>query len=389
MTVAYVIALTAIAILSIASHFVLADTLRTNEGSAAVINLSGRQRMLSQRIVALALEVRHGDESARAPLRTAISEFGTAHQKLVHLSNTADPVIAARLNDTYYGAIETDAQVQHFLEAARAIAASPPGKMAPGKIAPDSRPGAYTPEMAVLVTSARGPLLKGLEQVVSIHQAESEARTRHLEWIQWAILSTVLATLLIEALFIFRPMVARISAYLKQLIQLADNDYLTGIPNRRAFTNRALSEIERSRRHGRALSLLLVDADHFKRVNDVHGHPAGDAVLIALATMLHLAARTEDIVGRIGGEEFALLLPETSPGQASVLAERLRQAVAQAPLDADGVPIAMTISIGIASVPLAAKDPFKSAMQTADTMLYHAKESGRNCIWPNLSRAVA
>lgn len=380
---AYISALSLIAGLTVASHFVVADTLRKNEGSAAVVNLSGRQRMLSQRIVALALEVRRGDESARAPLRTAISEFSTAHRRLVALSQTApaDSPLAKRLQTDYYGPPKTDAHLHRFLHAAQDIANAP---ASPAEVARFAKQG-YPDDIATLADLSRGPLLQGLEQIVAAHQADSEDRIIRLERIQLGILGTVLLLLLIEALFIFRPMAKKICAYVQQLKQLADNDYLTGIPNRRAFVNRALNEVERSRRHGLDLSLLLIDVDHFKQVNDVHGHPAGDAVLVALARTLDQAARQEDMAGRLGGEEFALLLPATSLPQASLVAERLRQAVARTTVDVNGKEIAVTISIGVASVPLEEVAPFKAAMQTADAMLYRAKAAGRNCVRPNLT----
>lgn len=243
----------------------------------------------------------------------------------------------------------------------------------------------YAADLALLQASARGPLLDALEQVVTIHQSVSEERTERLVLIQRLLIAVVVITLQIEAVFIFRPMVRDISGYVRQLLDLADRDYLTGVANRRAFTDRARTEIQRSRRHKRPLSILLIDADHFKRINDVHGHLVGDAVLVALAKTLEAGARREDIIGRIGGEEFALLLPETALPQARELAERLRRAMAGYPIHAHGKSIEVTVSIGMASVPLDVGDPLTAALGTADSMLYKAKEAGRNCVWPKLT----
>lgn len=377
LTLRYVIALGLVAALSIASHFVVKDMLWVSEGSASVINMSGRQRMLSQRIVSLALELDRGDESAREPLKDAIAQFGRAHRNLLDFARATvdNPTAGARLRDTYFGAAGADPAMRAFLAAASRIAGSKGNAGQPGHAA----------DLTLLQTSARGPLLESLEQVVTIHQAVSEERTQRLVQIQRVLVAIVVITLQVEALFIFRPMVRDIAGYVRQLLDLADRDYLTGVANRRAFTDLARVEIQRARRHRRHLSILLIDADHFKRINDVHGHLAGDAVLIALAKTLEAGARREDIVGRIGGEEFAVLLPETALPQAREVAERLRRAMAGHPIPAHGKSIDVTISIGMASVPLDVADPLVAAMATADSMLYKAKEAGRNCVWPKLT----
>ncbi|MEJ2458025.1 MAG: GGDEF domain-containing protein, partial [Novosphingobium sp.] len=152
------------------------------------------------------------------------------------------------------------------------------------------------------------------------------------------------------------------------------------------FTDLARTEIQRARRYKRSLSILLIDVDHFKRINDTHGHLAGDAVLTAIARTLENSARREDVVGRIGGEEFAILLPETPVAEAREVAERLRRAMASHPIEAHGKSIEVTVSIGLASVPLDVADPLTAAMGTADSMLYKAKEAGRNCVWPKLTQ---
>ncbi|MCJ2187317.1 diguanylate cyclase [Novosphingobium beihaiensis] len=384
LTVRYLAALGLVAFLSITLHFVVKDMLRTSEGSAEIINMSGRQRMLSQRIVSLALELDKGDEAARAPMKAAIEQFGTAHGKLLRaagedIGNSAEQ---ARLRDTYFGAAGVDKALKAYLAAARRIAASPQDAAGPEA---EQRAA----DLAFLVSSARGPLLDGLEQVVAIHQAISEEHIRLLQLIQRGIVTVIVLTLQIEALFIFRPMVKRISGYVRQLMELADRDYLTGVSNRRAFTDLARTEIQRARRYKRSLSILLVDADHFKQINDVHGHLAGDAVLVSLGKALENGARREDILGRIGGEEFAMLLPETPLPEAREVADRLRRAIAGQPVNAHGKSIEVTVSIGIASVPLDAEDPLTAAMGTADSMLYKAKEAGRNCVWPQLTQVDA
>jgi diguanylate cyclase (GGDEF)-like protein/PAS domain S-box-containing protein len=156
-------------------------------------------------------------------------------------------------------------------------------------------------------------------------------------------------------------------------------DHLTGIANRRAFFEAAELEIERRKRSPRPLSLIAFDVDHFKRVNDTYGHPAGDAVLRRLATVLASTFRQVDVVARIGGEEFAVLLPSTGLEAAVLVAERFRRAVEAEPIEVDGIRIACTVSGGVATM-----DDGSSAldllMKRADRALYKAKSGGRNRI---------
>ena len=156
-------------------------------------------------------------------------------------------------------------------------------------------------------------------------------------------------------------------------------DHLTGIANRRTFFEAAELELERGKRSPRPLSLILFDADNFKRVNDQHGHPAGDAVLCHLAGLLSDLFRQVDVVARVGGEEFAVLLPSTGVAGALAVADRLRQAVASHALVVDGVPILITVSGGVATL----DDPqlgLDGLMKRADQALYAAKAAGRNRI---------
>ncbi|MCW2241639.1 GGDEF domain-containing protein [Azospirillum canadense] len=162
-----------------------------------------------------------------------------------------------------------------------------------------------------------------------------------------------------------------------ELRYLADTDVLTGAKNRRAFTALAERELARHQRYHRALSLIMMDLDHFKAVNDEHGHAAGDAVLIEVIRRCRDGLRRHDAIGRLGGEEFAILLPETGLSQAREVAERLRQSIAAASIFApDGQALAVTASMGIAA--LGAGDLLDSLLSRADHALYQAKECGRN-----------
>ncbi|SFN28386.1 PAS domain S-box-containing protein/diguanylate cyclase (GGDEF) domain-containing protein, partial [Nitrosomonas communis] len=164
----------------------------------------------------------------------------------------------------------------------------------------------------------------------------------------------------------------------EKLEQQARQDYLTGLFNRRFFMEQGHAELIRAQRYGHALSMLMLDIDNFKKVNDRHGHQAGDAVLKRLADVMRKILRTVDITGRIGGEEFAVLLPETDPQRASEVAERLREDVACTAVTLEtGMPLYFKVSIGVASLKDRNTD-LNTLLNQADKALYQAKESGRN-----------
>lgn len=160
---------------------------------------------------------------------------------------------------------------------------------------------------------------------------------------------------------------------------LAHTDPLTQVLNRRALTVRLASELERARRYDAALSLLMVDLDHFKNVNDEHGHLVGDDVLREFAGVLQHAIRSVDVVARYGGEEFVVGLPETALAGAVVFAERLRERIAETPFAlAHGHPLGLTASIGVAFFPSADVNTVEDLFARADEALYRAKADGRN-----------
>jgi len=163
-----------------------------------------------------------------------------------------------------------------------------------------------------------------------------------------------------------------------KLEQQARQDFLTGLFNRRYFMDQGQTELARVQRYGNTLALLMLDIDHFKIINDTHGHKVGDVVLQRLSDVLRDALRTVDIIGRIGGEEFAILLPETDLQQATEVAERLREKIAAADVVLEaGLPLHFTVSIGVTA--LNNKDTnLDILLNQADKALYQAKADGRN-----------
>jgi diguanylate cyclase (GGDEF)-like protein len=172
-------------------------------------------------------------------------------------------------------------------------------------------------------------------------------------------------------------------------------DPLMEIYNRRYLDRRLEEEFARARRYGFPLSLLLLDIDHFKKVNDDHGHPAGDLVLKGIGEILKKSVRNVDVAARYGGEEMVILLPHTRDAQAVILAERIRRKIEDFPFPADapsgsGIPLRCTVSIGIAgTTPECAKAG--QLLEMADTAMYRAKQDGRNrtVVFPCLEETAA
>lgn len=162
----------------------------------------------------------------------------------------------------------------------------------------------------------------------------------------------------------------------EELRQLATIDPLTGAFNRRHFTALADEEVARSRRHERSVSVLMLDIDHFKRINDTHGHAGGDEALRQTVAAIRSQLRVNDVLGRFGGEEFAVLLPETEADGAMVLAERIRAAIEHLRVKFEDTSIQFTMSVGVAT--LHGDYDIEAALNSADQALYQAKTGGRN-----------
>jgi diguanylate cyclase (GGDEF)-like protein len=183
-----------------------------------------------------------------------------------------------------------------------------------------------------------------------------------------------------HAFFRFQLMDQAQEDVLKRLYDSSMRDPLTGAENRRSLDSRLQSEIAFASRHKRPLSVILLDLDFFKQINDRHGHHAGDEVLRTVAATIRNQLRTEDVLARYGGEEFAILLRDTALAEAVLVAERLRQRIARTTISVDGADIGVTVSGGCSSLSCCVGTTPEELVGIADRRLYRAKRLGRNRI---------
>lgn len=374
LTAAYVAALALIALLSGVTHLLLDRAIVQQQDAATVINVAGRQRMLSQRIGMLAGDLRHGDTTAAAPLLAAIVMMDRAHFALLHRNDLSlSSLLSEKARAHYYGGEDPlDAYVRRYLKAARTFHAAPQSEA--GLIAYNT-----------LHAAARSGLLSDLNHAVVIFEEEANRRIGWLQTVQTGVFVVMLLTLALEAMLIFRPLVSRVRSYAGRLYEMATRDALTGLPNRRHFREAAERELLLAQRSRQPIALLALDIDHFKRVNDSHGHATGDALLVRFGQILQQNLRRSDIIGRIGGEEFAVLLPGAGEADALAVAEMLRAAVEDFD-GAGGTLPRFTVSAGLVQAEAVqigqsvTRETLDMLMARADAGLYQAKDRGRNCV---------
>ena len=219
------------------------------------------------------------------------------------------------------------------------------------------------------------------------HLKSLQATLRHLTWQTGQIAKgdfSQRVEFLGEFSHSFNWMVEQLDAYRQRILgqnreleRLATTDPLTGVFNRRYFMDFATQELLRSQRYSHLFSVIQMDIDHFKKINDAHGHAVGDEVLKAFTGTCQEILRECDVLGRVGGEEFSIVLPETEKAGALVVAERIRQTIADLKVYADERTVHFTVSIGIAS--LRPNDAgLDAVLRRADEALYLAKNGGRN-----------
>jgi diguanylate cyclase (GGDEF)-like protein len=246
----------------------------------------------------------------------------------------------------------------------------------------------HNPQVIIAAAGSRGALVDGYELAKEVHTRleshlvpviirpdelsgteEDIQRDAQTSALTFVLNSTNLDLLLarVQTLLAFK-------AHLDAFAEAAFTDPLTGLANRRKFDEQMQTEIARTQRYAHPFCLIILDIDHFKNVNDTYGHDAGDDAIKHVARAILEAARANDTVARIGGEEFALLLPETVIEKATQVADRLRAVVAQTYIPVVG---RVTISVGVAEFPFCASSA-ELLIKSADSAMYEAKRAGRN-----------
>lgn len=370
--VAYGVGLILIVIAILTSHFLMERSLRWQSQVAETVDLAGSQRMLSQRGVQLAYRYLNSDDpKQQAALQQKLT--GTAKRfRHVHLQLTRSEKqrAFARVNDALYfdDPHQLDYQIQSFIGIFENLSRIHPEYL-------HSR----SKMMRHLNSGTSENLLQALEisvqQYVDYSQQQLRGLQRQLLLLNLFLVIVVLAV----GLLLFLPLIKRLAQRTQMYRELSSVDPLTGCHNRRSFS--ALAEAHHQglkQRPKQAAAIMMLDIDRFKSVNDTYGHAIGDLVIKALASITLQSLRKNDFLGRLGGEEFAVVLPGCSLNEAEQVAEKLRITLASSAVDAGlDHPIHFTVSIGVAQ--LAAEDEsFHAALNRADTALYSAKQNGRN-----------
>ncbi len=377
LTIVYVLALSFIALLALGSHLIIVQMTGAQKETAEIVYIAGRQRVTAQQVALHASDYMHTqDQKHKDLMENAYFSFQLGHDYLIN-GRSEDKSGMVELSPELYKIyfqepVNLNRKSQDYLSLSEELMT----------LDPEGDKADFTRMYSDLSAMATGDLIKGLDLAAQQYQEEALTRINHLTLMQTSVFIVMILTLLIEALFIFKPLVAHLKKYSHQLLTMALKDSLTGLNNRRAFMQSAEAEISRAVRHDSGLCVVISDIDKFKTINDTYGHAAGDEVLRHISKILQQTFRKEDVIGRIGGEEFAFVLPQTNAEQAKLLIEKLRAKIERSPCevhDEKGAATALefTSSFGIAYF-ADKSESLASLMKRADDALYKAKEAGRN-----------
>jgi diguanylate cyclase (GGDEF)-like protein len=378
LSIAYIAALGFIAILTIASHIITAHiTNKQKEGADIAFKIGAQRAGIHEIIQSADKYYSLGDPLDLDFLNQSIAKMEKGQSFLTDTIRQSDLLgnpVSSELQKIYFQQpYALDEKTTWFLTWAKELATLPKSESARRQIAFDYVANKLPATLAI-----------GLDVALQNYQTEAQAKTDYYYDLQYYGALFVLLVLALEAIFIFRPLVARVENYHQMLLRYALEDYLTGLNNRRAFMKRATTELRRAQREGSEVVVVLSDLDKFKSVNDTYGHKVGDLVLQHYAEQLQSLLRSGDIIGRIGGEEFAILLPRTSAEMGFQTIDRLREKIARLPcpyVDADGKAqiLSYSSSFGMVAVCNSAEG-IDALLARADEGLYEAKARGRNCV---------
>jgi len=361
----YIIVFVSLAGWAVFAYFTTTQIIKSQQKFAKIINITGKQRMLSQKIPLIATRFYDSrDKDVKNHLIELYEEMKLDHRHIISMYTHS-----AATNTIYYEKPkQLNTRVEHYL------------KLVEEFIKDEELSSLYK------LDSFSFTLLPVLNDAVNVFENESELKTKHLLARELFILVGTLLTLILESVFIVMPAIKRASIHEEKLNSLVKErtlelerisvtDKLTNLFNRRKIDETLAYEIERAQRNNNSFSLIMLDIDKFKDVNDTYGHKAGDYVLQEIAKLLTLNVRKIDMLGRWGGEEFLIIDSESHDEKVIVFAEKIRNVIEKHAFDKVGK---ITCSFGVAHY--RESDTDSSILIRADEALYAAKEAGRNCV---------
>lgn len=372
LTWGYIVALAIIGLMSISIHTIINRIVAEQDSVVTIIGSSAEQTTLAQQVALRAtIYASSPTDGARKALVDAAAVMKTRHDDLIReglgpdgqTAQVPEALLAIYFSPPY----ELHDKVTIFLDRVDQL-------LAKKKSVLSVNDGDYL----AVIDQVEGPLGASLKAALSDYEEIIIGKINKLQSFQRLAIFVILSTLLAEALLIFMPLISRVRKYADELKKITLTDLLTGIGNRRYFNYRGHEEIQRCRRLNRELTLALIDLDRFKEINDSYGHKSGDMVLQQFVKVVRKCMRFEDVFARLGGEEFAILLPHTALADAERIVERMRHEIEihEFTLDRD-FKASITMSAGVTRVNLS-HDDFEASMVLADVALYDAKRSGRN-----------
>ncbi len=360
-----ILVFTSLAAWAIFAYVTTTQIIKSQKSYASAINITGKQRMLSQKIALIAKRYYEtGNKQLKNHLLSLYTQMKEDHKRI-----TTQYINSSATESIYYKEpSQLNKKVLYYLNnVAKFI---------------EEEQASSLKKIETLSFS----LLPELNDAVSIFEYESDLKTKLLIERELFILIGMLITLLVEAVFIVTPAIRRATSHTNELNQLVKDrtleleklsitDQLTKLYNRRKIDETLAHEIERAERGNSSFSLIIIDIDHFKNINDTYGHQTGDQILQDISKILISNVRKIDTLGRWGGEEFLIINTESNPAKVMKFAEKIRRAVEAHNFN---ITTLTTCSIGIAHY--VANDTESSIIARADSALYAAKNAGRNCV---------
>jgi len=363
--------------LLITTSLIIIDYIAAEESlMVEVHDIGGRQRMLSERTVHLLLEYAvEKDPDARDQIvkliELSLQPFDKTHKRLIRgrLSAGETVIFLKSIDDIFFGeTVYLDEKARIFIYNTREVLAN--------EWSPELISSYYLKQLR---EATKQVLHNGLDTLATEYTRYSKSRIMRLRIIVAILLGGIVVVLCGAGVFVFNPMFKRIETQEQELHNMAFIDPLANCHNRRSFLTSAEIAFERSRRYSHTFAVLYLDIDHFKDLNDNYGHAIGDDAIKELTRICQDNIRDSDILGRIGGDEFGIILQECGLDFAIQTAEKLRQRISDHIILSDAGDINFSISVGAATVIDTDKD-IDDILKRADKYLYKAKRTGRNLV---------